>query len=181
MPPSSSKPPLRRSQRGRNYAPGYIPGLTHAPKGKPILTRPLRADLDCFAITDSEEEEDAPSSQYTSFFKSFTRQKSNVWNTSRTLGVKGKVKATDPATFSVGDTVLVRSRASTKPTVAVIISIWETHAERRKENTILENDDQDNLKVRVHTFLTPSQLPTVRAAREYRQVILITIWLVSKR
>lgn len=173
MAPNSSKAPLRRSQRGRNYAPGYVPGLSHTARGKPILTRPTRADLDCFATTDeSDDDGDAPSLQFTSFFKSFTRQKSHAWNTARTGGVKGKGKASDPATFSVGDTVLVRSRTSMKPTVAVIVSIWETHAEVRKEDTVLEDDDQDDLKVRLHTFLTQSQLPTVRAVREYGQVCL---------
>lgn len=64
--------------------------------------------------------------------------------------------------FSVGDTVLVKTQAKT-PSVGVIVAIWEIRTKGNSENST-------SVKVKVQWFLRPSELPNIRAKRDHLQV-----------
>ncbi len=75
---------------------------------------------------------------------------------------EAKIGTTD--TYCIGDTVLVQS-ALALPSVAVIVGLWETD---------LDTDDDEPLskrmRIRIHWFLRPKQLPRVGAKREHQEV-----------
>ena len=110
-------------------------------------------------VIDLHEEDEIESLEdaQTSLYRAFTRN-------SQGRGPSRKRKSvtaanTDEDVFHVGDTVLVKSQAKL-PSVAVIVSLWEVRAKD-------EDDDEIVLqKVKVHWFLRPSELPTVRARKE---------------
>lgn len=64
-------------------------------------------------------------------------------------------------TFKIGDTVLVATDPK-KPSVGVIITMWEI---RSRE----ESADVPRMRVRVHWFLRPTELPQTRAKRNHFQ------------
>lgn len=72
-------------------------------------------------------------------------------------GKKGKRKDDGRETFTVGDTVLVTS-ASIIPSVAVIVGMWQS----RWEN---DSEKKREMRVKVHWFVRPTELPRVRAQR----------------
>lgn len=75
----------------------------------------------------------------------------------------GRNVLTTNETFSVGDTVLVRTM-SLEPSIAVITAIWTvTHLH-------VAGTGPPPLQVRIHWFVRPSQLARVRARREYHEV-----------
>ena len=65
-------------------------------------------------------------------------------------------------TFKIGDTVLVATDPK-KPSVGVIVTMWEI---RSRE----ESADVPRMRVRVHWFLRPTELPQTRAKRNHFQV-----------
>ncbi|EMD32073.1 hypothetical protein CERSUDRAFT_68906 [Gelatoporia subvermispora B] len=63
-------------------------------------------------------------------------------------------------TFSLGDTVLVRT-SSKEPSIAVIVAIWEVVGE--------EAPDNGGIRVNLHWFIRPSELPRIRAQRPHME------------
>ncbi|KAL0068798.1 Origin recognition complex, subunit 1 [Marasmius tenuissimus] len=80
---------------------------------------------------------------------------------------KGKVRDVDDTmTYKIGDTVLVETfnymhMAKKVPNVAVIMDMWETDFEGP--------EDMSKMKVLIHWFVRPTELPTFRAKRNYHQ------------
>ncbi|KAF9075123.1 P-loop containing nucleoside triphosphate hydrolase protein [Rhodocollybia butyracea] len=68
---------------------------------------------------------------------------------------KGKNRVSEDTVYSVGDTVLVKSN-NRLPSVAVIVDMWETD---------LETENEEKMRVRVHWFDRPSELPSIRAKK----------------
>lgn len=69
----------------------------------------------------------------------------------------------DDVEYGIGDTVLVRTQAKL-PSVGVIVAMWEV---RLKNNS---DDETVYQKIKVHWFLRHTELPKVRAKREYLDV-----------
>ncbi|KAF9260238.1 P-loop containing nucleoside triphosphate hydrolase protein [Marasmius fiardii PR-910] len=93
---------------------------------------------------------------------------SNPWGR---RAAKGKGKAKAPAqdgtmSYKIGDTVLVETfnymhMAKKVPNVAVIVDMWETDYDGPEET--------GKMKVLVHWFVRPSELPTYRAKRNHHE------------
>ncbi|KII85243.1 hypothetical protein PLICRDRAFT_45427 [Plicaturopsis crispa FD-325 SS-3] len=72
---------------------------------------------------------------------------------------RGKKTDVDPAeTYTLGDTVLVKSTSRT-PSIGVIVALWELRS--------TEDEEDRKARVKIHWFLRPTQLPSVRAKREH--------------
>ena len=98
----------------------------------------------------------------TVFYNAFTREEPRK---------KGKRKKHDdevkeePTLFNVGETVLVKTQAKL-PSIGVIAAMWEVHEKNPPEG----EDVKSIMKVKVHWFLRPSELPNVRARRDHLAV-----------
>ncbi|EIN10097.1 P-loop containing nucleoside triphosphate hydrolase protein [Punctularia strigosozonata HHB-11173 SS5] len=82
---------------------------------------------------------------------------------------KGAAKAPEiTQRFAVGDTILVDTPSIyptiRKPSIGVIVSMWRViwHGEE-------DVDEQATMRVRVHWFLRPTELASVRARRDHRE------------
>ncbi|THH07206.1 hypothetical protein EW145_g3541 [Phellinidium pouzarii] len=108
--------------------------------GVPLIERDTRtADLHEEDTIDEDEESE------TIFYRGFA-----VLN--------DRKKINDESKFYVGDTVLVKTQAKL-PSVGVIVAMWEVRS---------KDDTKDVYKkVKIHWFLRPTELPSVRAKREH--------------
>jgi origin recognition complex subunit 1 len=125
--------------------------------------RHVRETVQHDILEDEREEWDSDGEGETSFYDAFTRPRTGptvlsvVRDGERSRKGKGKKKEPDIETFSVGDTVLVTTAAAV-PSVAVIVSMWETSAATA------------GMHVKVHWFLRPKELASIRAKRDYVEV-----------
>lgn len=75
-------------------------------------------------------------------------------------------------TFSVGDTVLIKTdtlyRMHRPPSIGVILAMWETKAKDQEEDEY--ESDSAKMRVRVHWFLRPTELASIRARRDHMKV-----------
>ncbi|KAH8112691.1 P-loop containing nucleoside triphosphate hydrolase protein [Phellopilus nigrolimitatus] len=112
--------------------------------GVPLRARDARA-------TDLHDEDafDADADAETAFYSGFVRLDA----------VKKKAARED--TYRVGDTVLVKTQAKL-PSVGVIVAMWEVRAQEDSDG---EHDVYK--KVKIHWFLRPTELPSIRARREH--------------
>lgn len=128
--------------------------------GEPILVREALP-------TDLHEEdllEDGAEIE-TLFYKSFTREKSRK-KSRRKKDAEDEDEDRDVIlVFNVGDTVLVRSHAKL-PSVGVIVAMWDVREKTPSE----DGEAKSFMKVKVHWFLRPSELPNVRARRDHLEV-----------
>ena len=124
--------------------------------GDAIFTRDAKTDdlhdEDC---VDLEEEENAQTNFYGGFRKSRTRQ-----STSK----KPHNDGGENEEFRVGDTVLVQTH-SRLPSIGVVVAIWEVIVVGEEGS-----EEQKYQKVKVHWFLRPNELATVRAKRDHEEV-----------
>ncbi|KAK0469491.1 P-loop containing nucleoside triphosphate hydrolase protein [Desarmillaria tabescens] len=171
MPPRKSdviepKTPTRRSKRGQPLATIATPGLFDLSWcGSPAHVHPLNPELD-LRLEDREEweklDEVERQEKTTMFYDAFQRKKPTV--AKKTYGRKkssAKQAVENTETFRVGDTVLVSNGNSRYPSVAVIIALWETDLKEAGDEP-----PSKTMYVRVHWFLRPKELPSVRAKRE---------------
>jgi origin recognition complex subunit 1 len=117
----------------------------------------------------------------TVFYASFKKgQKARPMRVPRNTRRKGRSKAPldevenddseDAKEFKVGDTVLVKTeRICAVPSIGVIVAMWGTRC---------TGDDEDEkrgqkMKVKVHWFLRPNELPACRARRDHIEVSLM--------
>ncbi len=68
--------------------------------------------------------------------------------------------------FKLGDTVLVRTGSNSSPSVAIIVSMWQSSS---STSSLLRGED-DLPRIRVHWFVKPSELPSVRRLRHHEAV-----------
>lgn len=114
----------------------------------------------------------------TKFYDRFTRHirsKPPPKSKSRNIQANIQLRTVD---FKVGDPVLVVTDLR-KTSVAVITSMWEVMGgEPPDPSSTDEEEDEDGageekkrrMRVRVHWFVKPSQLPSVRVKREHYEV-----------
>jgi origin recognition complex subunit 1 len=98
-----------------------------------------------------------------------------------------ETRGSQPATFSVGQTVAVSTQALYKrdkaPSIAVIIAMWELVARDQIEAENENDEDEDpkagQMMVRVHWFLRPTELAAIRVKREHGEVCVILAYPFS--
>lgn len=151
-------------------------------ESRPCHSRPTTVDdlfepdeIDLDIIRDDEgdtkkvrEEEEV---EYeTRFYQSFTRRVKPL--KAKPTG-KGKQKAgvDQKIEFKVGDTVLVVTDLR-KTSVAVVTAMWEVIGGEPNDS---DGEDEDGekgkkMRVRVHWFVKPTQLPSVRVKRDHFEV-----------
>ncbi|KAK0194071.1 P-loop containing nucleoside triphosphate hydrolase protein, partial [Armillaria mellea] len=160
------KTPTRRSKRGQPLATAVTSGLFDLSWcGCPAHVHPLNPELD-LRLEDREEWERLDDverqNKTTMFYDAFQRKKPTI--TRKSYGKKkasAKQAIENIETFHVGDTVLVSNGNSRYPSVAVIIALWETDLKETGNEL-----PSKSMYIRVHWFLRPKELPSVRAKRE---------------
>ncbi|EAU91735.2 replication control protein 1 [Coprinopsis cinerea okayama7 len=177
--------PVRRSKRFQPLATPFLKqaapaGLECSWDGEPIFTRPCNPDLDLMQEDldaredvhgeDAEAEEDngegssrrGKKGEETVFYASFTMKKQRPRQRGR-----GDNSARDAAqVYRPGDTILVETdvlyRQKRPPSIAVIMSMWEV-----KKAGEEVSGDPARMRLRVHWFLRPGELPAIRQKRDH--------------
>lgn len=172
--------PTRRSQR---FQPTATPSSKVSDKnilqcewaGDPIFTRTCNAELDLLAEEcekkakrddDDDEDDEGDEELETVFYESFKmRRKPTSYRGTKRL----KVAKTELQTYRVGDTVMVETDTlylmKKPPSIGVIVAMWET---RRKGE---ENQEcAPTMRIRIHWFLRPTEMASIRAKREHEEV-----------
>lgn len=129
--------------------------------GDPILSWRTRASdlLESHdRLNEAEDEEDEE--RETNFYGGFVRNLKEK-NTKLTASDKEKEER-----FLQGDTVLVKTVARV-PSVAVLVSMWQVHSSSSSSS---EDEEVPEMRIKVHWFLRPTELPGVRAKRTHRPV-----------
>jgi origin recognition complex subunit 1 len=113
---------------------------------------------------DKPEEERPKRNEETVFYASCTVKKP------RPKQYRGKSSSGDEAkVYKPGDVILVETdvlyRQKKPPSVAVIVSMWEV-----KPVGEAVSGDPDQMRLRVHWFLRPSELAAIRQKREHAEV-----------
>ena len=128
----------------------------------PLFTRPLDPKWDLLDEDHEKlhDEEDDKREKETRFYDKLRVTR------------KGKGKGSRPqvTTYAVGDTVLV-SLDNRLPSIAVIVAMWET--DLNSEDDEEGGGGEEKIRLRVHWFDRPSDLPSIRAKRFYHHVRLI--------
>lgn len=164
---SEPNTPRRRSKRGQPVV-AYLTSPSSSAPADIIPSGPLHSrttgPLDFFE--DEDHDPDSLDVLHTHFYQSYSR---NTKPTSarapiRTYGRVSRPRKSDadaPTVFNLGDTVLVKT-ASRVPSVAVITALWTVEGDDFRPKTAL--------RVRVHWFVRPGELPKIRARREFDEV-----------
>ncbi|KAJ3794984.1 P-loop containing nucleoside triphosphate hydrolase protein [Lentinula aff. detonsa] len=160
---STPRTPTRRTTRSQNYH------LVNSPtkaidvsqyawtSHKPLFARALDSKWDLleddrleFEQLDDEEKEQLETRFYDELRVANTLKAKKYGKTT------GKRKPGEEfTTYAIGDTVLVSSN-NRLPSIAVIVDMWETD---------LGRENIQSMRVRVHWFDRPSELPSIRAKR----------------
>lgn len=173
MPP----PPQTPTRRSKRFQPLATPSRKHditsqlhcAWEGDPIHTRPTYPVLDLL----QEEQEDLEGKsdqeeQETVFYSAFRMRSQKA----RQYRGEKRTNNSGLKTFRVGDTVTVETdtfyRKRKPPSIAVIVSMWRTRS--KKDDDGDGELDPSKLRLRVHWFLRPTEMPSVRAKREHNEV-----------
>ncbi|KAJ3991783.1 P-loop containing nucleoside triphosphate hydrolase protein [Lentinula boryana] len=160
---STPRTPTRRTTRSQNYhlvnSPTKATDVSQSAwtSPKPLFARALDSKWDLleddrleFEQLDDEEKEQLETRFYDEL------RVSNTLKAKKYSKTTGKRKAGEEfTTYAVGDTVLVSSN-NRLPSIAVIVDMWETD---------LGREDIQSMRVRVHWFDRPSELPSIRAKR----------------
>jgi origin recognition complex subunit 1 len=118
---------------------------------------------------DEEDEEGGMKKMTSLFFKGFRRER---WKGKVTNNAGARVSE---EVYVIGDTVLIHTGAKLD-SVGVIVALWETRFRHSPEGDSDDEDGDENeeadtrMKAKVHWFLRPSQLATVRAKRDHAEV-----------
>ncbi|KAL5504368.1 ORC1 [Sanghuangporus vaninii] len=133
-------------RRSKRFQPIVDFGFSYGAEDKCVWLGPPIHERDTLAGDLHEEDtfEDDDEETKTVFYNGFSRADRNGNNIQ----------------FEIGDTVLVKTQAKL-PSVGVIVAMWEVQP---------KNDSDDETvyqKVKVHWFLRHTELPKVRAEREY--------------
>ncbi|KAI9000488.1 P-loop containing nucleoside triphosphate hydrolase protein [Trametes punicea] len=161
---SEPNTPLRRSKRGQPVV-AYASSPPSSAAADVIPSSPLHsraARLHDF-FEDEAPEPGSLDSLQTHFYRSYSRgsQAGHTRPPVRTYGRVSRPRKSDadtPIAFNVGDTVLVKT-ASKIPSVAVITALWKVEGDGLRPKT--------HLRVRVHWFVRPAELPKIRARRMF--------------
>jgi origin recognition complex subunit 1 len=87
---------------------------------------------------------------------------------------------TETITYKVGDTVMVETDTlyimKRPPSIGVIVAMWET----RKEEDSDTLTDASRMRIRIHWFLRPTELASIRAKREHQDVSYYLVAIENK-
>jgi origin recognition complex subunit 1 len=176
---SSAPPPTPR--RSKRFQPLATPrqksdnSVQFAWLGTPLYVRPTNQELDL--LQEEREElqnnEDDPELE-TIFYHSFEMKRKIVAKFRGGKQSKGKPKKSANDTyvdkFSIGDTVLIKTdtiyRMHRPPSIGIILAMWETKVKDEEEH----QPDLNKMRVRVHWFLRPTELASIRARRDHTKV-----------
>jgi origin recognition complex subunit 1 len=145
--------------------------------GKQLYVRPTNQELDLLQEERETLENDEDDQELeTIFYHSFQIKRKIIPKFRGGRQSKGKAKKTaDDShmdTFSVGDTVLIKTdtlyRMHRPPSIGVILAMWETKAKDQEEDEY--ESDSAKMRVRVHWFLRPTELASIRARRDHMKV-----------
>jgi origin recognition complex subunit 1 len=181
MPDPPPQTPTRRSQRFQPIATPvkWINNkaiLECAWASEPIYVRTTDSAIDFLP----EEQEEAvlcddgdteKEALQTFFYNTFTMKRKVA---SLSGGGRGAVKLAHRI-YNVGDTVLIETDSmylvKRPPSVGVIIAMWQI-----KEVAEL-TADPNKMRVRIHWFLRPKEMASIRAKRQHKDVCFFTIFL----
>ena len=104
----------------------------------------------------------------TVFYDAFRmRRKATAYRGSKSM----KLGKTETVTYKVGDTVMVETDTlyimKRPPSIGVIVAMWET---KKEENSNSKLTDASRMRIRIHWFLRPTELASIRAKREHKDV-----------
>jgi len=171
--------PTRRSKRFQplvtpSRAPDYPSDVIWS--GLPVHIRPTDPELDLLdeeRITWNKDEDDKEELE-TTFYEGFEKRRKPMKSTKRGKKSVAKAKKDDVERYQVGDTVLVSTFSFSKrkpPSIGLIVSMWETRPIDEEDES-----DEEKMRVRVHWFLRPSELASIRAKRDHAKVWFIHIF-----
>ncbi|KAJ2973019.1 hypothetical protein NUW54_g12146 [Trametes sanguinea] len=161
---SEPNTPLRRSKRGQPVV-AYISSPPSSAAADIVPSSPLfsRSTRPQDLFEDDAKDGDPTESWRTHFFQSYKRTSKalSARTPVRTYGRVSRPRKSDAeaaTAFSIGDTVLVKTGPRT-PSVAVITAIWKVEGEDFRGKA--------QLHIHVHWFVRPSELPKIRARRDF--------------
>lgn len=137
-------------------------------EGEPIHTRPTIPALDLLQDEQEELEENTDQGSIeTVFYSAFCMRSQKA----RQYRGEKRTSSSGQETFRVGDTVTIETdtfyRKRKPPSVAVIVSMWYTRS--KGENDGEAELDSSKFRLRVHWFLRPTEMPSIRAKREHKE------------
>ncbi|KAF8072242.1 P-loop containing nucleoside triphosphate hydrolase protein [Lyophyllum atratum] len=138
--------------------------------GEPLCVRPTNPSLDLTQEERDELEKNEDGDEMeTVFYRSFEMKNKAVKVYRSKVKGKKKQKAgeqSDMTTFHVGDTILIKTDEILlqykPPSIGVILAMWET---REKDSE--DESEPAKMRIRVHWFLRPTELPSIRAKRDH--------------
>ncbi|KLO07957.1 P-loop containing nucleoside triphosphate hydrolase protein [Schizopora paradoxa] len=142
-------------RRSKRFQPTIDAGLSISSNnptswiGDPILERRTRPD-----DVHEEDEFDAEEGGRTTFYNGFSRSE---------MVKENRKKVLQEFEYEVGDTVLVKTQTK-QPSIGVIVAVWEVTSGNEEEDS-----ERKFKKVKVHWFLRPEELASVRARRAHEK------------
>lgn len=116
---------------------------------------------------ESEENNEEDKGEETVFFDAFIMKR-------KVTSFKGGSKriaagTTETQTYYVGDAVMVETDTlyltKRPPSIGVIVSMWQMRTKGESADL-----DSTKMRVRVHWFLRPSEMASIRAKRDHKEV-----------
>ncbi|TFK36756.1 P-loop containing nucleoside triphosphate hydrolase protein [Crucibulum laeve] len=172
-----SLPPSTPSRRSKRFQPIATPSgrintsFNCTWRGEPTLIRPVNPSLDLLPDEQEENNDSEEQEMETAFYEGFqiNAPKAKMYRGQSTKKTKDSGDGTQ--IYLVGDIILVEtdflSRVKKPPSIAVIVSMWEV---RPKLGDGEESEsDPKKMRVRVHWFLRPSELASIRAKRDHKE------------
>ena len=178
---ASPQTPTRRSQR---FQPTATPVkwinnkaiLECVWASEPVYVRPTDSVID-FLPEEQEEEAvscddgDTEKEAFETFFYNAFKMKRKVASLSG--GRRGAVKLAHRI-YNVGDTVLIETDSmylvKRPPSVGVIVAMWQIKGNAQ------ETADPNKMRVRIHWFLRPKEMASIRAKRQHEEVWFFTVF-----
>lgn len=171
--------PVTPTRRSKRFQPLATPSTKHTTQldcfwdGQPVYRRSVNLDLDLLQDERDELSQEAIDNLETVFYNglSMTTQKAKIFRGGKSNSKKRKLEETRQI-YRVGDAVLIETdtlyRVRRPPSVAIIVSMWEC----RSKDEFSGEVDSSKVRIRVHWFLRPTELASIRAKREHEEVRL---------
>lgn len=165
--------PITPSRRSQRFQPTATPAsrgvdenvLQCAWSSKPIYVRKTIPQLDFLPEELEERAREDEEEEETVFYDAFKmKRKATAYRGSKRM----KLGKTETQHYRIGDTVMIETDTlyimKRPPSIGVIIAMWET---RRKEDAPTQ---PPNMRIRIHWFLRPTELASIRAKRDHEEV-----------
>ena len=175
MPDSEAPTPQTPTRRSQRFQPTATPVkwinnkaiLECSWASDPVYVRPTDSAID-FLPEEQEEavlcDDDTEKEALQTFFYNTFTMKRKVASLS---GGRGAFKLMHRI-YEVGDTVLIETDSiylvKRPPSVGVIVAMWQIKGNAQ------ETADPNKMRVRIHWFLRPKEMASIRAKREHEEV-----------